>query len=91
VLAYALLVEAERLDAAQQMDGKYHFAKLIARGFNDPESLWQEHEQVRAAILTPERSGPREMTRDEWLARVASIDRRMRQAGLVPTRSGEMH
>jgi hypothetical protein len=83
-------VESEHLEAAHEIDSRYHEAKLTAAAFNDPERIWSEHEQVRAAILTGAQPKP-EMSQADWMARVAAIDRKMRNAGLVPPRSGEMH
>lgn len=87
---YTLLMEAEYLESAHQTDTRYHQAKLVAAAFNEPERIWTEHEQVRALILSGAQPKPK-MGRDEWLARVAAIDRKMQEAGLVPPRSGEMH
>jgi DNA-binding GntR family transcriptional regulator len=81
----------DRLRDAQAIDRMYHRAKLNAAAFGEPERIWREHEQVRAAILARPSDAPREMTRDEWLSRVAAIDQKMRNAGLRPPRSGELH
>jgi hypothetical protein len=83
-------VEADWLEAAQEIDRMYHGAKLTAAAFAEPERIWTEHEQVRTAILGGAARTPA-MTRNEWLARVAAIDRKMRQAGLVPPHSGVMN
>jgi hypothetical protein len=83
-------VEADWLEAAQDIDRMYHGAKLTAAAFAEPERIWSEHERVRSAILGAHVPIRHELSREEWLARVAAIDRKMRQAGLVP-HSGEMH
>lgn len=90
MLAYAQLLEQDRLDQGAEVDRVYHSAKLTAAAFNEPDRIWQEHQQVRDAMLNGAEVAP-EMTRDEWLARVADIDRRMRRAGLVPPHSGVMN
>ena len=89
-MEYGLLVEAERLEDVRGMDRVYHGAKLTAAAFNEPARIWEEHQQVRDALLssTP---APREMSRGEWLARVAAIDRKMRRAGLVKPTTGELN
>jgi hypothetical protein len=90
VLAYVQLAEMDRLRDAREMDTRYHTARLAASAFHEPERIWTEHEQIRAALLSPH-DAPREMSRDEWLDRVAAIDRKMRLAGLVPPQSGVMN
>ena len=83
-------MEAEYLDSAHQTDTRYHQAKLVAAAFNEPERIWREHDEVRALILSGAQPTP-QMGRDEWLQRVAAIDRKMQQAGLVPPHSGVLN
>lgn len=82
MLEYGLLVEAERLADAAQIDRMYHQAKLTAAAFAEPERIWREHEQVRNAILTAPQSPV--VAPDNWLERVAAIHRKMQRAGLIP-------
>ncbi len=86
LVEYALLAENDRLEGAAQMDRQYHFAKLVAAAFNDPERIWAEHEEYRAALIrpAPERPAP---TFDD----VVRIHRRMQAAGLVPPTTGVMN
>jgi hypothetical protein len=72
------------MDAAAATDGRYHAAKLTAAAFNEPERIWSEHEEYRAAVLAPSAAPRREMTRDEWQAAVARIHAKMQRAHLVP-------
>jgi len=81
----------DRLEGAREMDRLYHAAKLQAAAFNEPDRIWQEHDQVRAALLNGAPVAQQEMSREEWLARVAEIDRKMRAAGLVKPTSGAMN
>jgi hypothetical protein len=85
VLAYVQLLEMDRLTASQEIDARYHTAKLTAAAFGEPERIWQEHEQIRAAMLRtalpPAETAPLD---------VMALHRRLVDAGLVP-RSGEMH
>jgi hypothetical protein len=85
VLAYLQLIEMDRLTDSQAIDRMYHGAKLTAAAFGEPDRIWKEHEQVRAALLrSPEpQAEPKPVD-------VFSIHRRLVDAGLVP-RSGEMH
>jgi hypothetical protein len=85
------LIEMDRLTASQEIDARYHAAKLTAAAFGEPERIWREHQEVRAAMLHGVPAAPPAMGRDEWLARVAAIDRKLQQAGLRPPRSGELH
>jgi hypothetical protein len=86
VVEYALLMEHEYLAGAQETDARYHLARLIAQGFNGGAQLiWDERDQVRAAYLSAAQMGApaREMSREELLAAVARIHRKMQGAGLV--------
>jgi hypothetical protein len=83
-------VEAEWLDAAQEIDRMYHGAKLNAAAFNEPERIWSEHEQIRTALLRPSRP-PAVMPDEQFMEAVARIHRKMQQAGLAPQSTGELH
>jgi hypothetical protein len=86
VVEYALLMEHEYLAGAQETDARYHLARLIAQGFNGgAQVIWDEHQQVRATYLNAAQMGApaREMSREELLAAVARIHRKMQGAGLV--------
>jgi hypothetical protein len=73
------------------MDGRYHLAKLIARAFNDPPSLWAEHDEVRRAMLAPYQPQPEPMSDQKFMDAVARIHRKLQTAGLRQPDSGEMH
>jgi hypothetical protein len=77
------------MDAAQELDAKYHHAKLIARAFNDPESLWREHDEVRRGLLTVEQ--PTKASGLPPMEVIAKIHRRLHEAGLLKPRSGVMN
>jgi hypothetical protein len=86
VVEYALLMEHEYLAGAQETDARYHLARLIAQGFNGgAQVIWDEHQQVRATYMGAAQMGApaREMSREELLAAVARIHRKMQGAGLV--------
>jgi hypothetical protein len=83
-------VESERLEAAQEMDGKYHLAKLIARAFNDPESLWREHEEIRQAMLAPHQPEPPRGGLPP-MEQIVAIHQKMLKAGLIQPTSGAMN
>jgi hypothetical protein len=92
VLAYLQLLEMDRLTDVQAMDRMYHGAKLTAAAFGEPERIWKEHEEVRAAMLRPATPTPELPTidRSEHLKLALSIQERLSAAGIIP-RSGEMH
>jgi hypothetical protein len=86
VIAYLQLIEMDRLNDSQAIDRMYHGAKLTAAAFGEPERIWQEHEQVRAALLRAPAEAPGPPPLD-----VMALHRRLVDLGLVPPRSGEMH
>jgi hypothetical protein len=93
VLAYLQLLEMDRLTDVQAMDRMYHGAKLTAAAFGEPERIWKEHEEVRAAMLRPiadPTTEPPTIDRSEHLKLALSIQDRLTAAGILP-RSGEMH
>jgi len=68
----------------------YHEAKLTAAAFNEPERIWTEHEQVRAALLRPG-TLPAPMTDAQLREAVARIHRKLQKAGLVPSKPGVLN
>jgi hypothetical protein len=89
-------VEHEHLAGAQEMDARYHLAKLFGLMMTEEGAkyAWQEHREYREGLLAAQGRyviAPREMTRDEWLARVAEIDRKLKKAGLLKPTSGAMN
>ena len=89
MLEYGLLIEAERLDAARALDEEYHRAKLMAAAVNQPERIWEEHSQVRAALLAQhEPARPSQLPPMEV---IAAIHQRLVAAGLRKPDSGAMN
>lgn len=86
-------MEHEHLQAAQEIDARYHQAKLYGLMMTEEGAkyAWEEHRQIRESLLRGTTPARPELTRDEWLAKVAEIDRKMRHAGLVPPHSTELH
>lgn len=73
---FALLVESDRLEGAAHMDRQYHLAKLVAAAFNDPERIWTEHEEYRAALIRQ----PTPQLNDDLMRRAAALFKRARAA-----------
>jgi hypothetical protein len=84
------LLEHERLAGAQEMDARYHLAKLFGLMMTEEGSkyAWQEHREYRDALVAAQRHVVPEPVPSP--VDVFSIHRRLVDAGLVP-RSGEMH
>lgn len=78
ILAFMEILDADRLEDAQAVDGTYHAAKLTAAAFGEPKRIWEEHAEMRARLLTPGTERKRH-TFDE----VVAIHQRMKSAGLV--------
>jgi hypothetical protein len=85
------LLEQEHLTGAQEMDARYHLAKLFGLMMTEEGAkyAWQEHREIRERLMTAQApampAAPPPAPPD-----VLSIHRRLVDAGLVP-RSGEMH
>jgi hypothetical protein len=80
VLAYLQLIEMDRLNDVQAIDRMYHGAKLTAAAFGEPERIWKEHEEVRAAMLRGPVQRPSALPPMEVLAR---IHRKLIDAGVL--------
>ena len=81
-------MESEHLDAAREIDQMYHGAKLQAAAFNEPERIWQEHEQVRSAMLPRPEEAASQLPPMEVIAR---MHRKLRDSGILKPRSEERH
>jgi hypothetical protein len=95
-MEYALLVEQEHMVGAQELDARYHLAKLFGLMMTEEGAkyAWAEHRELRQAMLAPYHATPAEPTptldRSEHLKLALSIQDRLSAAGILP-RSGEMH
>ena len=80
------ILDADRLGEAKALDERYAVAKLVARAFNDPQTLWSEHEAVRHDVLAAyapegsEAAGPD--MRATW-EQAHAIHQRLIEQGLV--------
>jgi hypothetical protein len=83
-------MEHEHLAGAQEMDARYHLAKLFGLMMTEEgaKAAWQEHREVRERLLAAQH--PAEPRPAPPAVDVFSIHRRLVDLGLVP-RSGEMH
>lgn len=84
------MAESDRLEHAREMDGRYHLAKLVSNALNDPQLIWDEHQEFRLELLTaaqPDRPQPT----PDW-AKVQAIHRRLVESGIVAApRNGVQH
>ena len=86
LLAYAQLLEHERLMSAVELDARYHVAKLGAYGFHDPKLIDEERITVRSALLrNAPQTGPAPLSRDDHMALALDIARKLEAAGVLHT------
>lgn len=81
-------MDADRLEQARLIDERYHLAKLVAAAIHKPDLVWEEHEQVRHALLAPPTTPPSGLPSMEQIAR---IHRRLIEVGLRQPDSGAVN
>jgi hypothetical protein len=76
---------------AQEMDARYHLAKLFGLMMSEEGAklAWDEHRALRESLLVAQQpAAPRPA---HAFADVMRVHRRLVDAGLVPPRSEEVH